>query len=319
MRDDILLLIGAYLAAVEEAVSALQAHLGTPSVLLKVRQNPELRRGRIDVRTSYQFHGIGCRVETNGKALEFDFLPYGKLGGFDVWRLSYFAQEIAPEFPQLKNEREVETLLTNLANDGLIKPETDWHLFVLTDKGKRLIADLKKAGQLISTSTDGHSRVGCIIIRCETGDELEIAGTTLVGAELAGLNLHRALLEMQDMRGANLSGADLRSAWLDGARLDGANLTRAKMSTCSASSASFVGVNFAGAFMRSAGFEEADFTGASLLAADVGGAQFTGAIFVGADLRASDLDEANLTGAIADSSTKWPEHFEPLDHGVVIR
>jgi uncharacterized protein YjbI with pentapeptide repeats len=39
-----------------------------------------------------------------------------------------------------------------------------------------------------------------IIIRCETGDDVQVEGDTLVGANLARLNLHRALLEGQDLR-----------------------------------------------------------------------------------------------------------------------
>lgn len=34
-----------------------------------------------------------------------------------------------------------------------------------------------------------------VSIQCETGDDVEVEGTTLVGANLSGLNLHRALLE----------------------------------------------------------------------------------------------------------------------------
>src|SRR5438132_1471955 len=66
-----------------------------------------------------------------------------------------------------------------------------------------------------------------IVIRCETGEEVQVEGDDLVGAKLAGLDLHRALLERRDLRQADLIGADLRSAWLEGANLQEANLSRA--------------------------------------------------------------------------------------------
>ena len=49
-----------------------------------------------------------------------------------------------------------------------------------------------------------------IVIRCETGDEIYIAGNTLVGATLAELNLHRALLDGKELSDADLSGTELR-------------------------------------------------------------------------------------------------------------
>lgn len=36
-----------------------------------------------------------------------------------------------------------------------------------------------------------------MIIRCETGNVVDIERTTLVGVNLSGINLHRALIEMR--------------------------------------------------------------------------------------------------------------------------
>jgi len=62
------------------------------------------------------------------------------------------------------------------------------------------------------------------LIRCKTGNNIEVEGPTLVGANLSGLDLHRALLEGGDLRQANLAGANLRSAWLERATLDEATV-----------------------------------------------------------------------------------------------
>jgi hypothetical protein len=82
-----------------------------------------------------------------------------------------------------------------------------------------------------------------IVIRCETGDDVVVDGDTLVGADLSGRNLHRALLDGQMLRGADLSNTELRSAWLEGATLEGANLSRVSLAACNASRASFVSAN----------------------------------------------------------------------------
>lgn len=81
----------------------------------------------------------------------------------------------------------------------------------------------QEAGQPVSShGNDPHRAEGvAMIIRCETGEHVQIDAEDLVGATLAGLNLHRALLERRDLQRADLSGTDLRSARLEGANLAG--------------------------------------------------------------------------------------------------
>ncbi|AGC43378.1 pentapeptide repeat-containing protein [Myxococcus stipitatus DSM 14675] len=158
-----------------------------------------------------------------------------------------------------------------------------------------------------------------MVIRCETGDDLQVDGDSLVGARLAGCNLHRALLGGQDLRRANLSGANLRSAWLEGANLEEASLSRSGLPACNAARVRFVRADLSEAFMRSADFTGADFTGANLRNAEMGRSNFAGACFDDADVRGLNLAEAHLQGARANSATKWPEGFEPAPHGVHVR
>ncbi|HRI71923.1 MAG TPA: hypothetical protein PK156_47145 [Polyangium sp.] len=44
-----------------------------------------------------------------------------------------------------------------------------------------------------------------------------------------------------------------------------------------------------------------------------------GAILIGADMRAIELELASLRDAMADSTTIWPEGFDPVKHGVRIK
>ena len=82
-----------------------------------------------------------------------------------------------------------------------------------------------------------------IVIRCETGDDVCVAVETLVGADHSPRNLHRALLEGQDLREADLSGSDLRSARLAGAIFDRAKPTRASLAASESAGARFAGAD----------------------------------------------------------------------------
>ena len=44
-----------------------------------------------------------------------------------------------------------------------------------------------------------------------------------------------------------------------------------------------------------------------------------GAILDGADLRREDLERASPEGARGDAFTRWPDGFEPEEHGVGVR
>lgn len=51
-----------------------------------------------------------------------------------------------------------------------------------------------------------------VIIECETGKHVEVVGDSLTNAALMNLNLHRTLLDGQDLRNSDFSGSVLRSA-----------------------------------------------------------------------------------------------------------
>lgn len=156
------------------------------------------------------------------------------------------------------------------------------------------------------------------VIRCETGEDVVVDAPTLRGAKLCGLNLHRALLDNQDLSGADLTDSELRSAWILGAKFDGGDLRRASFAAANGANATFVKADLRGAMLRSAGFEGADFTDANLCDAKIGGATFKCARLIGADMRCQGIERAELLGAIASATTQWPPGFDPAMHGVVI-
>jgi uncharacterized protein YjbI with pentapeptide repeats len=95
-------------------------------------------------------------------------------------------------------------------------------------------------------------------------------------------------------------------------------LNRASLAACNASRVSFVGATLIDTMMRSGIFIGADFSGANLRGAKMEYAHFECAILKGADLRCQGLEFAILAGAMADSSTIWPEGFDPAKYGVIM-
>ena len=98
--------------------------------------------------------------------------------------------------------------------------------------------------------------------------------------------------------GANLTGADLSGVLLGGADLTGANLK--------------------GVYL-----EGANLSGANLHMTNLSGANLTG-VFLGARATASGRlvpvgYEPNLNRTVADRNTRWPERFDPVAAGVIIK
>lgn len=76
----------------------------------------------------FSFHGAGCRIELNDVVVDFDFLPDGRIGGFDAWRLHLFTTENAGQQP--RSQEEVQAAL--LVSDQVFRVE-GWHLFTRID------------------------------------------------------------------------------------------------------------------------------------------------------------------------------------------
>jgi uncharacterized protein YjbI with pentapeptide repeats len=132
------------------------------------------------------------------------------------------------------------------------------------------------------------------------------------------------------MRSVNLRGADLSEA-----SIWGANMIRAKMNEISASNMFFSGSDLYRANLDGARLYGVDFSGSRLDQAQMANVQFAGVTFGGAYLLGTNLDKsplssdlispdaeytflADISGVRYDSSTKWPEGFEPPANAVQI-
>jgi hypothetical protein len=111
-----------------------------------------------------------------------------------------------------------------------------------------------------------------------------------------------------DLRAAALAGADLAGADLEGAVLKRANLAGADLSR-----ARMWDANLEKANLHTAHLVDADLRAVSLEGADLTGADLTGAV-----LEKEGFVPARLHGARYDARTRWPEGFDPAQHGAVL-
>ncbi|MEL7277692.1 MAG: pentapeptide repeat-containing protein [Pseudomonadota bacterium] len=125
-----------------------------------------------------------------------------------------------------------------------------------------------------------------------TADLVTFAGARLEGADLSFSSLERATFLGARMEGAILAGAALVRAEMGGAQLQGANLEQATLTDATLSVASLELANLLGATLDGARFLNASLRGARL---DYAMAQ--GAMFVDADLSDTFMIYATLRGA----------------------
>ncbi|MDH3675132.1 MAG: pentapeptide repeat-containing protein [Anaerolineae bacterium] len=113
------------------------------------------------------------------------------------------------------------------------------------------------------------------IVEDEEGNVIEEQPTRMIKTDLSEATLVKADLRGSSLRRANLQRADLSEALLNEAILDGTDLRNARLTE----------------------------------------AKLDGALLVGADLTDADLANTSLAGATYDSSTKWPDGFDPVVSG----
>jgi len=135
-----------------------------------------------------------------------------------------------------------------------------------------------------------HRSLGAVIKALETG-------TSMIGADLRGLDLQEIKFKERDLSYVDFSGCNLTRTIF----------TRANIRGCTFSGASFFGVNFKEANLARANFQgcnlkNAFFESANLQCADFKDANLVGADFYGADLREADLRGAILFGTIFEEA-----------------
>ena len=130
------------------------------------------------------------------------------------------------------------------------------------------------------------------------------AAITVLGrsgfAKALTLDLHQV-----DLRNAALGAAHLEEAILVGAHLEGATLWDSHLEEAILTAAHLEEADLGGAHLE----------GATLVDAHLEGAYLEGAHLEGADLMRAHLDRATWREVFTDSSTRWPEGFEPGPSG----
>jgi uncharacterized protein YjbI with pentapeptide repeats len=133
------------------------------------------------------------------------------------------------------------------------------------------------------------------------------------GRNLRGVDLSNTILVWGELSEADLTGANLNRSTLSAAKLRDADLTNANLSEADLSMADLHRANLRGADLKKANIRQADLSEADLR---------------GADLSETDLEDdpavdiifpGNLTGAKYNSSTIWPDNFDPKQWGAVIQ
>ena len=127
--------------------------------------------------------------------------------------------------------------------------------------------------------------------RLEAKEESSWTSWAIPGSDLA----------FSDLKGANLSNANLSNLSLFGANLSGANLIDADLG----------GANLIGAILEGANLTGANLEGAVLIRANLSEANLFGANLIRANLHGTNLLGAKIDGVKWDSTTNWPEGFNP--------
>ncbi len=159
-------------------------------------------------------------------------------------------------------------------------------------------------------------------------------GAFLVEAHLAGTHLEHAHLEHTHLEWAHLGEADLTEARMKRVFLISAHLTRANLSQADLQEAHMVNAKLAGANLSEANLTRAHLEWAFMVTANLMGASLVGAQLVGSELRGANLAYTNLSGAnlqdtsltwsrlrdaTYDETTLWPEGFDPISAGAVLK
>lgn len=130
--QDVLALIREYVEACRVVHAALVNDGGEEHLLKAWRSGRLAESGTLANGLQYRFHGVGCHAEWDGRVVDFDLGPGGKVGGFDLQRLSWFDDHRSEQL----GEAELEEGFTMLERGGQInRPglNPSPHLYYLSD------------------------------------------------------------------------------------------------------------------------------------------------------------------------------------------
>jgi hypothetical protein len=109
-------LIQDYLKAVEEAVRLFeQMGVERPADNTAWACNEIPQKGLLPGGIEYFKHGYGCAVNLPSGPVDFDFGEEGQINGFDLWRLTRYADERLDEYG-FESEKEIEGVFNQSIN-----------------------------------------------------------------------------------------------------------------------------------------------------------------------------------------------------------
>ncbi|MDR6956185.1 uncharacterized protein YjbI with pentapeptide repeats [Pseudomonas brassicacearum] len=156
-----------------------------------------------------------------------------------------------------------------------------------------------------------------ITVKFETGDCLELPIESLVGADLKGISFHRAIFEYLNLDSVSFAGGDLRNSVFYFCILNNATIKNVSLVNSILTGSKMRGSDLSGSLLMYSDFTKVDLSLANLKDSNVEGCDFRDADFSGADVSVIGLEKCKLQRALYDSSTIWPENFNPAYHGLL--
>jgi hypothetical protein len=125
IKQQVVALIHDYQATVYRAVALLNAKSEQEKGFQMHDEIPGVRAGYLDSskQVKYSFHGTGCMITTPVFTVDFDYAQEGGCTGIDTWFMVAFLKRnpvIQAKYPLLVNEEQVEEVLQELVEDGLL-------------------------------------------------------------------------------------------------------------------------------------------------------------------------------------------------------
>lgn len=115
-------LVEDYMATVEECLVLFERKFGRRDLLKAASEGAIAKSGALADGVDYTLHGIGCRVESSKREVDFDFATSEGDVGFDAWRLLIFAGQFPEQYPEYQEKASVESALADLVASGLATP-----------------------------------------------------------------------------------------------------------------------------------------------------------------------------------------------------
>lgn len=135
IEKKVIKLIDEYLADVEVFMKLFAEKFQRRDVLRAWREKVIPQSGKINNEVEYELHGVGCRVYFFDRIVDFDFGPYQRTDGFDVWRLERYLIS-RKDMLAIITKDQLQEGFDNLIRTGIIEKkfsDSNCHLYYFSD------------------------------------------------------------------------------------------------------------------------------------------------------------------------------------------